>query len=157
MHFGARALTMASRAEVSVWEAHWLPWKNSKWSDSILPLLLLPGCRCDKFIPSVWKVDFYSSAEPCLQKIFKSIACSCRAALLHSHTALSHPASSLQQALTRKLSPSSGDIMSHYGNSDSTPVRSWTYLSDYLSLTTKSPPFPCALDNNSRCTQIFHS
>lgn len=53
----------------------------------------------------------------------------CTAALLHS---LSSRVSSPQQAPTRKLSPSSGDIMSHYGNSDSTPVRSRPYLSDYL-------------------------
>ena len=65
--------------------------------------------------------------------------------LLFSHTELSRsqPACSLQQAPTSKLSPSSGDITGRYGNSDSTPVRSWTYLSDYLTFHNK--PFPLCM------------
>lgn len=43
--------------------------------------------------------------------------------------------------------------MSHYGNSDSTPVRIWTYLSDYLHFKT-NPPF-CVRNKKSRGAHIF--
>lgn len=56
----------------------------------------------------------------------------------HMDSALMEQASSLQQAPTSQPSPSSSDITSHHGNPDSTPVRSWTYLSDYQHFITKS-------------------
>lgn len=97
------------------------------------PLWLDSRLRCDKCIPLYLKekkkVYSYSSAgftysEPCFQTTFRSIACTALRALLHSHThrELSHcqDPSSLRQAPTSKLSPSSCDITSHYSNSDST-------------------------------------
>lgn len=72
---------------------------------------------------------------------------------MHTQTALTEPASSLEQAPTSKLSPSSSDIMSHYGNSDSTPPQIWTYLSDYLHFKTNPPS--CVRNKKSRGAYIF--
>lgn len=105
-----------------------------------LPFVKLLNTSLWEVFPSLYELLFViplhvcavSRCEPCLRTILCSIA------YLESLRALGFPYSSFSltptQAPTCKLSPSSGDIMSLYGNSNSTQLRA-----ELTCLTTNSP------------------